>query len=328
MSSQATNEIERLVADSVVVDATAPLLAQDPNRWRHYKDGGIDVALATITSGDDVGDTVEKISGWYALGERQADSILVTSSVAGIEQAKAEGRIAIVPHFQNAAPLRRDPWMVEVYRRLGVRVIQLTYNFRNNLGDGCMEPENAGLSRFGRDAVRKMNSERVLVDLSHTGVRTTLDAMEVSERPDVFTHANARGVVDHCRNLTDDQIRMVGQKGGVIGLCAFCAFVSADGKKPTIDDLIDHLDYFVQLIGIDHVGLGIDYFDDSGWQTNVDLGVWDPEEYPRPPWPWALDGTNSVEFAQRVAERGYGNDDIRKILGGNFLRVFREVWGG
>jgi membrane dipeptidase len=322
-----TRDIAKLYADTIVLDAAVPVLAQDPGQWKRYAAGGVTAVLATVATHDDIPATIDHLCRWYKLVERHPDALVLAESVADIEAAKRDGRLAVVFHFQNGRPLGHDAAMVEVFRRLGVRVIQLTYNYRNNLGDGCLEPENAGLSRFGRAVVRRMNEQNVLVDLSHTGVRTTLDAMDVSERPDVFTHANARGVHDHPRNLTDGQIRKVAEKGGVIGLCSFPAFITDKTDRPTIAHLIEHLDYFVQLAGIDHVGLGVDYYEGHGYQSAVDLGVWDPGEYPAPPWYYPLDGGNTVEFAEGLVKRGYVDEDVRKVLGGNFLRVFSQVWG-
>lgn len=318
---------DRLCAENVVVDAAGALLKEEPHKWKHYLSGQTDLVLATVTLKDDVGDTVERLSRWYALFERNQDRLVLARSAKDIHSAKKAGKLAVALHFQNGAPLRRDPWMVDVYQNLGVKTIQLTYNWRNNIGDGCMEPENAGLSEFGRSVIRRMNQNKVLVDLSHTGVRTTLDAMDVSESIDVFTHANARAVYDHPRNLTDEQISKVAEKGGVIGLCGYCGFITGRTLKPTMNDLIDHLDYFVQKVGIDHVGLGIDLYNDSLYDVNVEMGVWDPADYPAPPWHWPLDGTNYPEFVERLLDRGYGESDIVKVLGGNFMRVFTQVWG-
>lgn len=321
-------DVTKLYADAIVLDAAVPVLRQDITQWKRYAAGGATAVLPTVATHDDIQSTIENLCTWYKLVERFPDDLVLAESAADIEAAKRDGKLAVVFHFQNGRPLGHDAAMVDVYRRLGVGVIQLTYNYRNNLGDGCLEPENAGLSRFGRSVVRRMNQQNVLVDLSHTGVRTTLDAMEVSTRPDVFTHANARGVHDHPRNLTDEQITAVAQKGGVIGLCCFPAFITDTTDQPTIGHLIEHLDYFVQLAGIDHVGLGIDYFEGHGYQSSIDMGVWDPNEYPAPPWHYPLDGGNTIEFAAALADRGYGDDDIRKVLGSNFMRVFAQVWGG
>jgi membrane dipeptidase len=321
------SDVERLYSECVVVDAAGPALKLDPSVWKRYASGGVTVLLATLATNEDMPATMENIAAFLRLLKHHSGSMSLAESVADIEEAKREGKLALVFHFQNARPLGRDAAMVELYRRLGVLVIQLTYNYRNNLGDGCLEPADAGLSQFGRRVVRRMNEQRVLVDLSHTGVRTTLEAMELSERPDVFTHANARAVYDHPRNLTDEQITAVADKGGVIGLCGFPGFITGDTDRPTIADLLRHVDYFAEKVGVDHVGLGVDHPMPERYQTAVELGDWNPSDYPKPPWCYPLDGGNSAALAAGMAERGYSADDIRKVLGGNFMRVFSSVWG-
>ncbi|MCU1545649.1 MAG: hypothetical protein JWP30_749 [Homoserinimonas sp.] len=317
----------RIYRESLVIDCAVPVLMQDLRDWRRYYEAGTTAILGTVTSTDDLPATVEKLSRYLELIGANPEELTLAQSSQQIVKAKADGKMAMAFHFQNGRPLGRDAGMVEVYKRLGVGVIQLCYNYRNNLGDGCLEPENAGLSTFGRDVVKKMNEHGVLVDLSHTGVRTTLEAMDCSSKPDVFTHANARAVHDHPRNLTDEQIIAVAAKGGVIGLCSFPAFITDKTLRPSVNDVLAHLDHIVEVAGIDHVGIGTDYFHDSGYRLNVDLGNWSADEYPAPPWHYPLDGTNTVELAVGLSERGYSDEDIAKVLGENFMRVFAEVWG-
>lgn len=323
--SRSPSDAETLFADSLVIDAAAPILMQDSSQWRRYADSGVNATLATLTIGDDPVEVLRQITGWYALAANHP-RLKIAESVQDLKNAHVDGDFSLVFHFQNAAPLGRDVARVEVFRRLGVRVMQLTYNYRNSLGDGSFEPENAGLSAFGRAAVKRMNAEGVLVDCSHTGVRTTLDAIEVSQRPIAITHANARAVHDHPRNVTDEQLDALSESGGVVGVCAYCAFVTDQTNTPTVDDLVAHLDYIVQRIGIDHVGVGVDYYDDRDYRANVDSGIW-PSDYAAPPWHWPVDGTDLNRLAQNLQGRGYADADIRKVLGGNFLRLFQDSWG-
>jgi len=234
-------------------------------------------------------------------------------------------------HFQNGAPIEYDLNLLEVYHRLGVRAIQLTYNVKNQIGDGCLERTNAGLSDLGIAAIKEMNRLGILVDLSHTGEQTTLDAMDASEKPVVFTHANVKAVCDHPRNLTDKQMRKLADVGGVMGLNGFPAFVRADTPAPTLDHLLDHLDYIVKKIGIDHAGLGLDYFHAplADYQKRLVSGEWKPRDYPPPPWNYPQgieDASRLGAIAPAMARRGYSDEDIMKVVGGNYLRVFRSVW--
>ncbi|TDD26822.1 membrane dipeptidase [Kribbella turkmenica] len=320
-----TQSIARLFRDSVIIDGCAPALMQDMRTWRRYRDGAATAILATVTTSDDLPGTIERLSGFHRLVRSNPDELMIAESVADIEQAKQDGKLALVLQFQNGRPLGRDAGMVELYQRMGVSVIQLTYNHRNNLGDGCMEPENAGLSQFGRQVVREMNRHGVLVDLSHTGERTSLDAIEHSDSPVVFSHANAKSVHNHPRNITDEQISKVAATGGLVGVCAFPAFITDKTDRPSVDDVVAHVDHVVQVAGIDHVGFGVDFFFDEGYWPNIELGNWSPGDWPEPPWHYPLDGSNALDLALKLADHGYSQADIGKVMGRNLLRVLAEV---
>ena len=319
---------------AIVIDATAPILVNDQD-WPKWQEGGVTCAFATLTisrGGANMPGVITSIAGWLAKIRANAQRLLLATTVADIERAKREGKLAVVFHFQNGAPIEYDLNLIEVYHRLGVRAIQLTYNVKNQLGDGCLERTNAGLSDLGIAGIKEMNRLGIVVDLSHTGEQTTLDAMDVSEKPVVFTHANAKAVCDHPRNLSDRQMRRLADVGGVMGLNGFPAFVRAGTDAPTLDDLLDHLDYIVKTIGIDHVGLGLDYFHapKGDYERRLASGEWKPGDYPPPPWnyPGGIeDASRLAAFGPGMARRGYSDEDIVKVLGGNFLRVLRAVWG-
>ncbi|WP_240371884.1 dipeptidase [Brevibacterium zhoupengii] len=316
---------EQLYKSSIIIDGCAPVLLQDILEWKRFYESGVTAIFSTVTTSDDAPETVSRISQFLRLIDQNPDKLRLVSEVGDFHAAKSNGQLGLVFQFQNARPIGRDLGMLDVYRRLGVQVIQLTYNYRNQLGDGCLEANDAGLSKFGLDAVDRMNDLGILVDLSHTGERTTLDAMEKSTKPDVFSHANAKAVYDHPRNLTDTQIKAVAEKNGLVGVNAFPGFIN-DQPRPTVEDLIKHLDYMVNLVGIDHVALGVDFFHDSGWLTNIELGNWTKKDWPAPPWHYPLDGANTVDFVRALLEVGYQASDVEKIMGVNFMRVLSEVW--
>jgi membrane dipeptidase len=203
-----------------------------------------------------------------------------------------------------------------------VRVVQITYNERNLVGNGCYERADGGLSHFGVDAVREMNRLGILIDLSHVGDRTTLDAIECSEQPVACTHANSRSFFDHVRNKTDEVLQRIADKGGVVGANAFPNFLP-HGFNATLDDFLDAIDDLVARIGVDHVGIGTDYTQDQpaaffDWLF-AQQGM---RPRPRPqPYPEPL-----PNVAGGLLRRGSGAEDVRKILGGNWLRLFRQVW--
>ncbi len=318
---------------SIVIDATAPILVNDED-WPKWHEGGVTCAFATVTStrgGANMPNVIASMASWLGKIRRNADRLLLATSVADIERAKREGKLAVVFHFQNGTPIEYDLDLLELYHRVGVRAIQLTYNVKNQIGDGCLERTNAGLSDLGVAAVKEMNRVGILVDLSHTGEQTTLDAMDVSGKPVVFTHANAKAICDHPRNLTDRQMRKLADLGGVMGLNGFPSFVRSGVDAPTVDDLLDHLDYIVKKIGIDHAGLGLDYFHapQADYEKRLVSGEWKPRDYPPPPWNYPRgidDASRLAAIAPAMARRGYSEDDIMKVVGGNFMRVFRVVW--
>ena len=207
-------------------------------------------------------------------------------------------------------------------------MIQLTYNERNPLGDGCTERTDAGLSDLGVQVVAEMNRLGIVIDLSHVGYRTSMEAMEASRAPVIFSHSNAKAICNSARNLTDDQIRAAAAGGGVVGVNAFPAFVSRD-PAPSVEHFLDHIDHMVGLIGENHVGLGCDFSRET--EDDYEYFKYKEDVYPRPPWvyPAGIDGFAKIPNVSRgLVARGYRDDTIRKILGGNFFRIFRQVWGG
>lgn len=328
---------QSLHREAVVFDATCPLL-NDPDYIDAWIQGGCTAAAPTVASNDDAPAALAKVGRWLRRIDEDPRLLHVTR-VEHFAQAKAEGRLGIVFHFQNSVPLGRDVDNVWAYAALGVRVIQLTYNTRNFVGDGCDDRTDAGLSDFGVRVIRAMNRAGIVVDLSHTGVRTTLEAMEVTEATPVFSHSNARGVHPSPRNLTDEQIRRVAELGGVIGLNAFPAFISTK-PQPTLDDLVDHAAYIADLVGAEHIGLGLDFYSgmagvadparaQAEYEALVAAGTWKPAVYPPPPYhyPQGLESPAGLPaVTERLLARGFSPAEVRGILGGNFLRVFEAVW--
>jgi membrane dipeptidase len=219
-------------------------------------------------------------------------------------------------------------------------MVQLTYNIRNRVGDGCEEAGNAGLSRFGRDLIQRLNETRVIVDGSHTGERTTLEAIDASSRPFVFSHANASAVYPCPRNISDVQIKAAAATGGLIGINGFPAFLGKS-PTPTIEDFLRHLDHVVELVGIEHAALGIDYYEGMHpvanaeeasrmYQQQLAVRRWSAEVYPSPPhyYPAGMSTPRELpNLTDKLLAHGYSAGETRKILGENWLRVMRAVWG-
>lgn len=320
----------RLHSDSIVIDGTCP-----GEHWREafstWSAGGASACVVSVASLEGCRETLDRIGEVYRLVS-QTDQLCLATDTAAIRAAKRDGKLAAILHFQGTGPFEDDLGLAEIYWRLGVRVVQLAYNVRALAADGCEEPGNAGLSRFGRQLVAELNRFGMVVDVSHTGHQSSLDAVEVSAAPVIASHSNAFAVQPSRRNLQDDLIRALADSGGVIGINGYPAFV-ADSVTPTLDQYIDHMAYIADLVGAEHVGIGVDYttrdLPMADYDQLITSGAWTPESYPPPPWhyPSGLDdGSGLPNLTTRLLERGFSEQDVRGILGENWLRVFDAVW--
>ncbi|MBM3547616.1 MAG: membrane dipeptidase [Alphaproteobacteria bacterium] len=335
-------DAEKLHREAIVIDAVCPLLSgQKYTDW--YIEGGVTIAAPSVGAIEGITPTMRSIAAWKSFIQRNsgnAGRVTQVSSVKEMRQAKKDGRFGLYFHFQGTDPMEDDLDMVHAYKDLGVGIMQLCYNVRNRVGDGADERQDTGLSYFGVEMVKKLNEARVIVDVAHTGIKTSFDALEVSERPVICSHGNPRAVKNSHRNLPDDLMKAIAAQGGVIGMVGFPAFV-ADSPAPTLDQFIDHIAYTSDLVGIDHVGLGIDYYsgqymvmpDDQAktfYDSWIASGKWRPGTYPPPPhkYPQGIETPRTLQnLTKRMIERGFSAEDTRKVLGENWMRVYEQVWG-
>ena len=268
--------------------------------------------------------------------EWASDKALLVTSAEDILKAKAEGKVGLILGFQGAYPIGNDLTLLWLYHKLGLRIMQLSGMFRNAVGDGCFEPGNRGLTRFGKQVVREMNRLGIVVDLSHVGERSSLEAIEISQSPVIFSHSNAKALCDHPRNLTDDQIKTAARSGGVVGLCPHNLFTEVErGVRPTINEFLNQIDYVVDLVGVDHVGIGTDNFMSDNLSEGAEVVSFCRTVLRSFAAGYDLSGKQVRGFneirewpnlTRGLVARGYSDDDITKILGGNFFRVFQRVW--
>ncbi len=262
-----------------------------------------------------------------------APQFLRVLQTADVDRARAEGKLGILYQIQNAAPLERDAGRVETLRAVGIRSIQLTYNHRNFVGDGCFEPSDAGLSEFGREVIAAMNQARMLVDLSHGGMRTIAEAIAESKKPVVISHTACRAVFQHRRGVTDAVLRAIGEKGGFVGMAQIRTFLTTE-RSNNLRFYLDHIDHAVKTAGIDHVGIGSDRDHRVIPDTKEEIEVLLKEEgvqFQPADWPLYLEGLNGPRRMERVwdelKKRGYSEDRVEKILGRNLYRVYSESIG-
>ncbi len=284
--------------------------------------------------------SVADVSHWNRIIRAHPDALLKIWTAGDIERAAREGKVGIIFGFQNAAMMGDDAARVGVFAGLGVKIIQLTYNTANQIGHGSMVPENGGLTDFGRDVVAQLNAASTLVDLSHSGERTCLDAIAASTAPVAITHTGCRALTDLPRNKTDRELRLVAETGGIVGIY-FMPFLAADGKA-VAEDVVRHIEHAVQVCGEEHVGIGTD-----GGTTAVDdmdaayeaarrdiearraAGIGATGERPGVvPFIPDLQGPDQFrKLAEMLLARGHSSGRVERILGLNALRVMREVWG-
>jgi membrane dipeptidase len=291
--------------------------------------------------GDPFEKSVRGVAEFDALVRKHPDDLLRVLAAADIRRAKAEGKIGLIYGFQNGAMMGNDATRVDIFADLGVRVFQLTYNIANQLGDGSMVPDNRGLTPFGRDVVARLNEKRMMVDLSHSGQRICLDAAEASKAPISINHTGCRAVTDLPRNKTDEELRAVASGGGFVGIY-FMPFLDPTGHAHA-SDVVRHIDHAIKICGEDHVGIGTDgsvtQIDDLGGYAAAlakehserkAAGIAAAGEGPDT-YPFVVDLRGPEQFrklARLLAERGYTQRRIDKILGLNFLGFAQKVWGG
>ncbi|HVT31619.1 MAG TPA: membrane dipeptidase [Rhodanobacteraceae bacterium] len=283
--------------------------------------------------------TKEKIATCKAKIARHSDVLVQILRADDLEAADRDRRVGLVFRFQGAEPLGEDSDRIPMFRDLGVRVIQLTHNRRNLVGDGCTEPSQAGLSRFGYEVVERLNAEKVVVDLAHGAPQTIADGIRATKAPPLISHTGARALSDLPRCTSDENLRACAEKGGVAGVI-FWPYLRTD-TQPMAIDVIRHIEHMIDVCGEDHVGIGTDgsvmavertpEFEKQNreWVRGAkEDGIFDksrPDElYTFIP---DLDMDNRFEvLAAMLSARKHSDARIAKILGGNFLRVFTEVW--
>ncbi|MFN0177921.1 MAG: dipeptidase [Gemmatimonadales bacterium] len=324
MSDRAT----ALFRDSLVWDMVfiyEPDMGNAANMFDRYRAAGVDF-ISVHPAGDrhTIGEAMRRIARCRADIRAHPNAVLI-ESVDDVLAARRDGKLAVSIHLEGFRCLERDLAMIEVYYRLGVRFVHPVFNLINEIGGGCADRYDIGLTKFGVKMVHEMNRVGMLVDGAHAGYRTTLDMMEVSRDPVIFSHLACYGVNPHMRNVRDDQIKTCASRGGVIGITSAGFYLGA----ATAEKYFQHLDYVVQMVGPSHVGIGLDYLANVAplvafiearpdeW-PGKDTGAWEPMVFVGP--------EHLAEATERMVRAGYSDDDIRGILGENWHGICRRIW--
>ncbi len=276
---------------------------------------------------------------WDAIAARYPEYLLPIRTGEDLRHAQLERKLGLIYGFQGAEPLGEDIERIPMFRERGLRVLQLTHNRRNLVGDGCMEPGNASLSNFGRQVVERLNAEKIVVDLAHGSARTMREGIAISRAPVLISHTGCRALADLPRNTDDDTLRALAEKGGVAGII-FWPYLRTD-TQPMAEDVIRHIEHAVNVCGEDHVGIGTDTgiapiertpeFEKDNREWVADAVKDDVFERGRPPdlYTFIPDLNQADRFdklALLLSKRGHSDTRIEKILGENFARVMRDVW--
>jgi membrane dipeptidase len=300
-----------------------------------------DTVLPVGNTADPWGDYQKEMAVKQQILAANPDRLILIRTAADILKAKREKKFGILIGTQDSAMVSGDLDRLAQMKKDGVMTVQLTYNNANLSGDGSLEPRNAGLTKLGKATIDRIEKEKLLLDLSHGGARTMAEAAAYAKRPLVISHTGARALADHPRNTADETIKAVADKGGVVGVY-FMPFLTLD-SHPKGSDLIAHIEHVANVAGEDHVGLGTDngvlpqIVDAEStrklneWaQKRIDAGIAAPGEGLNV-WPMVAD-YNSVDRYRRLAadlqKRGWSEARLEKLFGGNFLRVYKEAWGG
>jgi membrane dipeptidase len=316
--------------ESVVIDGLI-IAKWDKEIFEDMRRGGLTAANCTVSVWEGFQDTVANIADMKKLIRENQDMVSLVRSTEDILDAKRRGKTGIILGFQNAHAFEDNLGYIEAFADMGVRVVQLCYNTQNLVGTGCYE-RDGGLSGFGREVIAEMNRVGIMVDLSHVGGATSEEAILASTKPVCYSHCLPSGLKEHPRNKSDEQLRFIADRGGFIGVTMFPPFLKR-GIEATVDDYVEAIDYVINLVGEDCVGIGTDFTQgyDKGffdWITHdkgrhrrlTNFGrIINPE------------GIRTIgEFPNLTAameKAGWKESRIRKVMGGNWVNTFREVWG-
>ncbi len=332
-----------LVRSSLVIDMLAPLTIDTdtgafakplpPERIADFHRSGITGFHNAYGLGgpDAYANALAYMAGWQGYAGRHPELFALVGVAADLDRAKATGRAAVIMGIQNAQHFRTAA-DVKTFYDLGQRCAQLTYNSQNLIGSGSTDRVDGGVSDFGVGIIKAMNDVGMLVDVSHSGDRTTLDAVALSAGPIAYTHSNCRAISGHPRTKTDEAIRALAAKGGVMGITGVRQFVSRTDPT-TIRHVVDHIEHVVKLTGIEHVGIGSDadlygyddmppaqyaklkagYKDSYAFRDKIDVDGFD---HPM----------KVFDLTEELIRRRYSNANIRAVLGGNFRRLLGSTW--
>ena len=300
--------------------------------FENMREGGLTGANCTCCVWENFAGTMQNIAEWKKRFDAEADLITQAYTTADIRAAKAAGKTAIALGFQNVSAFEDQIGYIRLFKELGVGIVQMAYNTQNLIGSGCYESHDGGLSDFGREAVAEMNRVGIMCDLSHVGAKTSQDVIDVSDKPVCYSHIAPAGLKNHPRNKTDIQIRTIVEKGGFVGVTMFPPFLKR-GTDSTVDDYVEAMDYIINIAGEDAVGYGTDFT--QGYDRPFFDWITMDKGYARKLTEFgeilSLEGIGCIgetsNLTAAMERAGWREPRIRKVMGENWLRVLKDVWG-
>ncbi|MBL7851989.1 MAG: membrane dipeptidase [Cyclobacteriaceae bacterium] len=277
--------------------------------------------------------TLEEIRTYEAYFGQHPDLFIKATRLADIDRARRENKLAVFYLIQNASPIDQDWTRMDHLYDQGLRSIQLTYNHRNLVGDGCKERTDAGLSIFGLELIDRMNARNMLIDLSHAGMTTMKEAITASKKPVIISHTCCKALYDNVRNTTDENLKLLADRGGVVGICQIRVFMTTE-KKNNLEVYFQHIDHAVKVAGTEHVAIGSDRDHRVIPDTEEEIKQLLKEEganFIPDEWPLYLEKLNGPRRMEVIwdglLKRGYKPSDAEKIMGTNLYRIYRETIG-
>ncbi|MBH0331961.1 membrane dipeptidase [Brevibacillus brevis] len=298
-----------------------------------FQQGGVHSLVAAVFVEDafvpemSLRKALNQISSMHAEAAESPAHIVIAKNLDDLQRARAEQKVSFILSLEGAEPLHNDLSLLRVFYELGVRMMGLVWSRRNFVGDGSFfapvrEGKKGGITDFGVRLIEEAEKLGIVIDVSHLNDEGFWDVMEIAEKPVIASHSNSRTVVPTMRNLTDEQIKAIAEKDGLVGLNAFSMFTAANSADATIERLIDHVDYMKKLVGARYIGIGLDLCDDLTKYLPLDK-IAKTEEMPFD----VVKGHASLpEITRELMKRRYTDTEIEGILGGNFLRVYQQVW--
>ncbi|WP_286974537.1 membrane dipeptidase [Pseudomonas sp.] len=303
--------------------------------FTQLREGGVSAVHATLVYHENARETLSRLGEWNRRFEQHADLIMPVADAADIVRAKQLGKVGVFFGAQNCSPIEDDISLIEVFRQLNLLIMQLTYNNQSLLATGCYEGSDSGITRFGKQAIAEMNRVGMLIDMSHSAERSTLEAIELSTRPIIISHANPEFFHPAKRNKSQTVLRELGASGGLLGFSLY-PFHLHNGSDCSLDDFCDMVAQTADLMGIDHIGIGTDlcqnqpqavleWMRSGRWSKQVDYGEGSASnaDWPKP-LGWFGDSRDFPNITQGLLKRGFSPEDTAKVMGLNWLNTLEK----